>query len=283
MVVVRACSRPASWVLGLLLAGSGCGFEGELPTPATPPRPPVPPTQAGIALSLSSSPIEVVVGANGGAWRAEWTLGIQETSGIGGAIDSVHATLTEPSGAAIAETGLDAGEVSQQLGGSNHIQGGSNQKILMGLDFDFPSDVPSGNLRVAVQLSDDRGHAVSSAVDDVVQVCVPRLLAPNERAILDNGCTNGANGILWEFDWSDCAGAASYQVYVRQRSAQEPLFDRPELTSSSFTVLESRIIPEESRLGWFWRVRANVNGVWGGWSPERTFDVEPANTDCVRP
>jgi len=284
MVVVSARSTPASLVLGLLLAFSGCGFEGDLPTPTTPPTPPAPPTQAGVALSLSSSPIDAVVASGGGAtWSAGWTLTVQETSGIGGTIDFVRASLTEPNGASIAETQLDAGEVGAQLGGSNRIRGGSSQKILMSLDFDFPTDVVSGNLRVALGLSDDRGHNVSAAVDDVVQVCVPRLLLPAEGAIIDNGCTSRNNGILWEFDWSDCAGVEAYEFYVKQRSSEEPLLDRPELTSSSFSLLEDRVIPEESRLGWLWRVRAKVNGTWGNWSPERGFDVERANTDCVTP
>ena len=101
--------------------------------------------------------------------------------------------------------------------------------------------------------------------------------------MVDNGCRNGENGILWEFDWSDCEGAEAYEIYVKLGSAQEPLLDRPGLTTSSFTVLEDRFIPEESRVGWFWRVRARLNGIWGNWSPERNFDVEPANTDCVIP
>jgi hypothetical protein len=283
MVVVRAGSKPASWILGFLLAGSGCGFEGELPTPAKPPSPPAPPAQAAIALSLSPSPIEVAVAEGGGApWSAEWTLSVKETAGIGGNIASVRASLADSSGASFAETELDVDQVSQQLGGSNHIKGGSNQTLVMGLDFDFPADVGSGDLLVSLQLSDDRGNVASAAASDVIQICVPSPLAPEEGAKLDNGCTNRQNGIFWEFDWSDCTGAESYEFYLKPPGAQEPL-DRGGLSSSSYTVLEDRFVPEESRLGWFWKVRANVNGVWGNWSPERKFDVEPVNTDCVIP
>jgi len=283
MVVVKAGSKSASWVLGLLLAGSGCGFEGELPTTPKPPSPPVPPSQAAIALSLSPSPIDAVVAGGGSApWSAEWTLSVQETAGIGGDIDSVRATLADSTGASIGETEIDADQVSGQLGGSNHIRGGSNQKLLMNLSFDFPAETPSGALHVALQLRDDRGNTVSAAADDVVQVCVPSLLTPAEGAKMDNGCANGTNGILWEFDWSDCANPEAYEIYLKQRNAQEPL-DRSGLTTSSYTVLENRFVPEESRLGWFWKVRAKVNGTWGNWSPERNFDVEPVNTDCVKP
>jgi hypothetical protein len=244
----------------------------------------VPPTQAAIVLTLSSSPIDAVAAVDGSAaWRAEWTLNVQETAGIGGSIDFVNATLTDADGASIAETELDATQLSEQLGGSNRIRGGSNQAIVMGLDFDFPSDALSGALHVSMQLSDDRGNTVSAATDDVIQVCVLRQLSPDEGAVLDNGCTNRENGILWEFDWSDCEAAEAYEFYLTVRGAQEPFVDRRNLTTSSYTVLENIFIFEEARFGWFWQVRAKVDGTWGDWSPERNFDVEPLDTDCANP
>jgi len=279
---MRAGSKSASWVLGLLLALSGCGFDDELPTPTRPPAPPVPPSQAAIALTLSSSPIEAAVAVDGSApWRAEWTVSVRETAGIGGDIDFVRATLADSAGASIAETELDADQVSEQLGGTNHIRGGSNQEIPMSLNFDFPAEVFSADLRVTVQLNDDRDNTVSATADEVVQVCVPSLLTPEEGAVMDNGCASRLNGILWEFDWSDCAGAESYEIFVKQRNEQEPAIDRSDLTTSAFTTLENRIISEDTRRGWFWKVRAKVNGVWADFSPERNFDVEPLNTDCV--
>jgi hypothetical protein len=129
-------------------------------------------------------------------------------------------------------------------------------------------------------LTDDRGNTISATVADVIQVCVPRLLTPEEGGVMDNGCANGQNGILWEFDWEDCAGAESYEISLRHPSFETP-FDTPDLTVSSFTVLEDRSFGEASRFGWFWMVRAKVGGVLGDWSPERKFDLEPANTDCV--
>ena len=277
-MAVRVRGTSASWVFGLLLAVSGCGFEGELPTPPAPPSPPVPPTTAGLNLSLSSSPIVAVPAA---PWSAEWTLTVKETSGIGGDIQLVRATLVDPAGALLAQTELGADQLKEQLGGSNHIGGGSNQEIPMSLSFDFPPDTPTGNLNVTVELSDDRGNAVSAAVDDVVQVCIPAQLVPEEGAVIDNGCTNQENGISWDFDWDDCPGADSYSIHINHPSLETPL-DR-DLTVSSFSLLEERIVPEESRTGWTWRVRARVNGVWGNYSPDRTFDVERVNTDCVTP
>jgi hypothetical protein len=277
-------SSSVARALGLLLVVTGCGYEGDLPTTGEPPKPPSAPTRAAVALALSPSPVAAVGAVDSGAtWSADWTLTVRETAGIAGDIELVRATLAGPGGEDIAETTLGADEVSKQLGGSNHIQGGSSQQISMGLDFDFPSDVVSGDLRVTLELRDDRGNDVSSILDDVVQVCVPDLLSPEEGAMIDNGCASRENGILWEFDWSDCPSAGSYEFYLRKRSEQEPLFDQGELTRSSFTLLENRVVPEEGRYDWYWMVRANVNGTWGNWSPERNFSIEPANTDCVPP
>jgi hypothetical protein len=285
MAVVRAGSTSAArWVLGLLLAASGCGFEGELPTPAKPPSPPVPPSQAAIALTLSSSPINANVVVDGSTpWSAQWTVGVRETAGVGGAIDFVRATLADSSGASIAETELDAGEVGAQLGGSNRIPGGSTQNLSMSLEFDFPEDILYADLHVTLQLSDDRGTVVSASADDVIQACAIQQLAPSQGAILDNGCSNRENGIRWEFDWSDCPDAQFYEFHLQQRGTPEPRVDVRNLTSSSFTVLESGFIFEEARTGWFWKVRSRINGVWSNWSPERDFEVEPVNTDCPSP
>ena len=278
MGVVRVGSRKAPWLLALLLALPGCGFEGDLPTPPSPPSPPVPPTQAGILLSLSASPI---VAEPAAPWSAAWTLTVRETSGIGGDIQVVRATLVDPAGAVLAQSELGADQVKEQLGGSNHIGGGSNREIPMSLSFDFAPDTPVGNLNVTVELSDDRGNAVSAGVDDVVQVCIPNPLVPAEGAVMDNGCNNRQNGIAWDFDWDDCPGATSYSIHISHSSLETPL-DR-DLTISQFSLLEDRVIPEESRIGWKWSVRANVNGIWSSYSPERTFDVERVNTDCVTP
>lgn len=273
---------PSPWAVVLLLAMAGCGYERDLPTTPKPPSPPAPPAQAGIRLTVSPSPIEAAVPADGGApWSASWTLGIQETSGIGGTIELVSATLTDEGGGTLAQTQLDAGQLEAQLGGSNRIRGGANQGLAMSLSFTFPEDSPSGTLHVSLDLTDDRGNRISSSVDDVVQICVPTLLAPEAGAKLDNGCSSVDNGVLWEFDWSDCPNADAYEIYVRQPSLT-PL-DVSTLTASSYTVLEDRVVPEEYRHGWYWKVRAKVNGTWGAWSPDRAFEVEPVNTDCVRP
>ena len=283
MGVVRFGSGSAMlWLLALVLAFPGCGFEGDLPTPPAPPSPPVPPTQASLLLSLSSSPIDAVVPTDGStAFSAAWTLSVKETAGIGGAIDSVRATLVDAGGATIAETELDVPELSEQLGGSNRIGGGSDHGIAMSMSFNFPDETATGNLHVSVQMTDDRGNPVSAGLDDVVQICVPAQLTPAPGESMDNGCSNGQNGISWEFDWDDCPAADLYSIHIDHPSLEQPI-DR-DLPVSAFSLLEQRAIPEDSRIGWTWKVRARVNGIWGNYSPDRTFDVERLNTDCVTP
>lgn len=284
MAAMRTGSKPAAWILGFLLAGGACGVQGDLPTTPDPPSPPVPPSEAVVALSLSPSPVDALIDVDDSELlSAEWTVTVQETAGIGGDIDLVRATLADSAGASIAETELDAEQVSEQLGGSNHLGGGSTQELLMSLSFDFPSDVLLGDLNVSLELTDDNGNTISATADDVIQRCIPALLAPDEGAMLDNGCEDRDNGILWEFEWSACENADFYNIFIQLRTEDEPRADESELTSTTFTVLEDRVVPEEARFDWFWKVRANVNGTWGEWSPERAFDVEPVNSDCVTP
>ena len=284
MVRVRASSRLGVWVLAPLFAVSGCGYNGRGSTPTRPaPLPPPTPGQAEVSVALSETPIDAVVATEGAAWSAEWTLTIDETAGLGGNIDFVEAILTDSTGAPIGETMLDADQVSEGLGGSNHIKGGTTQELSMNLNFDFPTDVGSGDLLVTLQLTDDLGNTTSTTASEVIQICVPPQLTPVAGEVMDNGCVRVENGTLWEFDWAECSGADFYHIFVKLRTVEDPAFDRGNLTTTSFTVLSDRFIPEEARFGWFWQVRAQLNGVWSEWSPESNFDVEPLNTDCVTP
>jgi hypothetical protein len=47
------------------------------------------------------------------------------------------------------------------------------------------------------------------------------------------------------------------------------------LTSSSYRHETKGYIADQNRLGWRWKVRALVQGIWTDWSEERTFDVAP--------
>lgn len=114
----------------------------------------------------------------------------------------------------------------------------------------------------------------------VLQACVPTQTSPVAGAILDNGCTDHSDTIRWDFDWTDCTGAQNYHLWVNGRTAQNPVIDDDTLTESAFRETSNGWIAESNGRGWRWRVRAKQNGVWGEWTPERTFDVETVNTDC---
>jgi hypothetical protein len=109
--------------------------------------------------------------------------------------------------------------------------------------------------------------------------CVPVLLAPPEGATLDNGCKNKTDPITWEFEWSACPGSQMYGLYVIGSKATIAIIDAS-IPTTSFSNDSRGYIADQNRLEWRWKVRAMQNGVWGEWTPESTFDVEPVDTDC---
>jgi len=114
------------------------------------------------------------------------------------------------------------------------------------------------------------------------QVPIPELLSPEEGAVLDNGRITGGEGVLWEFDWADCDGAAHYHLYVFHLGSAAPAIDRSDLTRSFYRFDGTGVyIADVNRFDWTWKVQVEVDGVWGDWSPVRTFDVEPVNTDIA--
>ena len=109
--------------------------------------------------------------------------------------------------------------------------------------------------------------------------CIPELLLPEEAAILDNGCKDMSDPIEWEFNWSACPGAQSYNLFVKGANATIPAIDNP-TPNTSYRDESTGYIADQNRVEWRWKVRAMQNDVWGEWTPESTFDVEPLDTDC---
>src|SRR5262249_34351563 len=102
----------------------------------------------------------------------------------------------------------------------------------------------------------------------------PALRKPAAGATLDNGSPVGSKTVVWAFEWSDVPGATQYHLCLIGPTSTVPNFNRSTYTSSSCR-LETRLhVPDQFRLGWRWKVRALVKGVWTDWS-ERTFDVAP--------
>ena len=56
--------------------------------------------------------------------------------------------------------------------------------------------------------------------------------------------------------------------------------DRADLGPPDFTQRDFAWIDDAHLDGWQWKVRARTNGVWGEWTAERAFVVEPLGTYC---
>lgn len=110
----------------------------------------------------------------------------------------------------------------------------------------------------------------------------PVLISPANGALMDNGCKPKADGITWDFDWSDVPGATAYHIKVF-RNPNIPLINQMNVQQSSYHYVSApsdHIINSNTNL-WRWMVRAKApTGGWGRWSTARAFRVEKLNTDC---
>lgn len=124
-----------------------------------------------------------------------------------------------------------------------------------------------------------------SSVSEFTKAKVPVLVSPEDGAEdLDNSCLpvdgEQTDSIEWDFEWEVCPGATKYNIRCKNLNAQNPVLD-VEVDTNSYHHTNSGIIPEENRRFWGWKVRAaDEQGVWGPWSEEWFFSVEPLGTDC---
>ena len=123
-----------------------------------------------------------------------------------------------------------------------------------------------------------------SSLSEFTKKKVPILIFPEDGAVdQDNACiidNEQIDFIEWDFDWEPCPGATKYNIVCKKQSAQNPIFDT-EVVPDFYHHTNSGIIPEQNRHGWGWKVRAaDAQGVWGPWSEEWFFSVEPPQTDC---
>lgn len=103
---------------------------------------------------------------------------------------------------------------------------------------------------------------------------------PANNATLDNGCTNGRNGLNWMFSWVRKAKASYYHLKVYRSGSAKPFINEMRVSTNTYRLNRRGIVANSNRLGWKWKVRAMVNGRWTKWSKVRNFRVEPKNTDC---
>lgn len=123
-------------------------------------------------------------------------------------------------------------------------------------------------------------QCVGVACPIIPPLCIPTLVAPTEGTLMDNGRLDGTDSIVWDFDWSDCAEATEYHLYVRNADASVPEVDVIAFDMSSYQyTCAGCYIPDSNLLDWRWKVRVKIDGDWSAWSEVWTFDVEPVDTD----
>ncbi len=115
---------------------------------------------------------------------------------------------------------------------------------------------------------------------DAQDSAVPNLIAPSDDAILDNGRADRFDVKRWEFEWTPVPTADKYRLKVQRRSGKFPSVNKV-VTDTKFVDESTNYITARNQQDWTWKVQARVNGKWSDWSKERTFDVEPLNTDPV--
>ena len=116
-----------------------------------------------------------------------------------------------------------------------------------------------------------------------IPIPAPTLVSPLNNAVLDNNCEDRSDSIIWDFSWRPVSGATRYQIYAIGPSSTDPYINEIVTTTSYHHENEDDYEPNSTRRGWRWRVRAgDASGEWSDWS-ERSFDIEPLNTDCPSP
>ncbi|HRI79120.1 MAG TPA: hypothetical protein PLR06_06235 [Cyclobacteriaceae bacterium] len=112
-----------------------------------------------------------------------------------------------------------------------------------------------------------------------IDVGMPKLLIPLADATMDNGCLDKLDPIQWYFSWGKVQGADLYHLYVKNQNALYPVIDF-QLSDIQYTSTTYGYIIQQNAQDWKWKVRCRINGKWSDWSSERTFQVEPMQTDC---
>ena len=110
------------------------------------------------------------------------------------------------------------------------------------------------------------------------QVLIATPLSPINGAVVDNGCFDFSNQSVQDYDWTDVPNATAYNLYVIGPTAAIPTVNLSTITGSEYR--DSDTGWTGSVVGWRWRVRALVGGVWRDWSSDGIFNFEPPNTDC---
>jgi hypothetical protein len=126
----------------------------------------------------------------------------------------------------------------------------------------------------------------SNEVTVTVGLPVPLLLRPERDAVItqndpSTGCaflpTRGY-GFQIIFEWTAVtapAGVSGYELFVIGPNATIPLVNRL-VNASLFHLVSCGFVADPNLRGWLWRVRTkDAQGMFGAWSPTRTFSFAP--------
>ena len=121
---------------------------------------------------------------------------------------------------------------------------------------------------------------LASSITVAAQSSPPVPVSPSQDTVMDNGCTDRSDPIEWNYEWMAVAGATEYQLHVKRNGARLTLVNiRTQERHYSRREPGAYIVPPNYS-DWRWRVRAFADNKWTDWSDERTFSVEPLDTDC---
>jgi hypothetical protein len=110
----------------------------------------------------------------------------------------------------------------------------------------------------------------------------PVLLEPVPGAVMDNGRVDRFDELAWPFAWTPCPGASEYWLLALREGAPSALVSRKVYGHTRHEEVVLTYVAESELSGWTWRVRANVDGIWQGWSAPVIFSVEPPDTDPAK-
>jgi hypothetical protein len=137
---------------------AACGSSNN--NPATPTSPsPLP--QAALVVTVNAQPVGA--GSQPGTHLARWNVVVQETAGVGGAINLMSATIrdadsgAEPDGSKLI---LDASLVAARAG-SNRVPARGSLTVPESSEFSLDSGGTRIVIVVAVQFADENGHVVT--------------------------------------------------------------------------------------------------------------------------
>jgi uncharacterized delta-60 repeat protein len=147
----------------------------------------------------------------------------------------------------------------------------------------------SNTLTIANALINDTGSyrcvvnnacgSTNSTLAALTVVVPPTLVSPADGAVLDNGRTDGTGAIIWDFKWQAVPSAGQYELYVKNLNAVNPVIDATVASTNYHSLSLGSYIASAFYSNWTWKVRANVGGVWGDYSTQRLFSVEPVDSD----